>query len=85
MVKGESVEWRTAIAIAAEMLKAHASDKIGLIASARATNEELFLVRRLVGALGIDKQHDIVPRIGESDGLLVAADPQPRILPGRNC
>jgi NADH-quinone oxidoreductase subunit G len=77
MVKGESVEWRTAIAIAAEMLKAHASDKIGLIASARATNEELFLVRRLTGALGIDKQHDIVPRTGESDGLLVAADRNP--------
>jgi NADH-quinone oxidoreductase subunit G len=77
MVKGETVEWRTAIAIAAEMLKAHASDKIGLIASARATNEELYLVRRLIAALGIDKQHDVVPRVGEPDGLLISADRNP--------
>jgi NADH-quinone oxidoreductase subunit G len=77
MVKGETVEWRTAIAIAAEMLKAHAAEKIGLIASARATNEELFLVRRLIAALGIDKQHDVVPRVGEPDGLLISADRNP--------
>ncbi len=77
MVKGEAVEWRTAIAIAAEMLKAHGSDKIGLIASARATNEELFLVRRLISALGIDKQHDIIPRTGDPDGLLISADRNP--------
>jgi NADH-quinone oxidoreductase subunit G len=77
MVKGETVEWRTAIAIAAEMLKAHAAEKIGLIASARATNEELFLVRRLIAALGIDKQHDVVPRVGEPDRLLISADRNP--------
>jgi NADH-quinone oxidoreductase subunit G len=77
MVKGEPVEWRTAIAIAAEMLKAHGSDSIAVLASARATNEELHLTQRLISALGIDKQHDVIPRIGEPDGLLIAADRNP--------
>ncbi len=77
MVKGAPVEWRTAIAIAAEMLKAHGKDSIALIASARATNEELWLTRRLVDVLDIDKQHDVIPRVGEPDGLLVSADRNP--------
>jgi NADH-quinone oxidoreductase subunit G len=77
MVKGEPVEWRTAIAIAAEMLKAHDSESIAVLASARATNEELFLTRRLISALDIDKQHDVIPRLGEPDGLLIAADRNP--------
>ena len=77
MVKGEAVEWRTAIAIAAEMLKAHSSGTVAVIASARSTNEELWLTRRLIEELGIDKQHDVVPRSGESDGLLISADRNP--------
>ena len=43
----------------------------------RMTNEELFLAARLVDALDIEKQHDIVPRTGEADGLLIAADRNP--------
>jgi len=77
MVKGEAVEWRTAIAIAAEMLKAHASETIAIIASARSTNEELWLTRRLIEVLGNDKQHDVIPRNGEADGLLISADKNP--------
>jgi NADH-quinone oxidoreductase subunit G len=76
-VKGEAVEWRTAIAIAAEMLKAHSSETIAVIASARATNEEMWLTRRLIEELDIDKQHDVIPRNGESDGMLIAADRNP--------
>src|SRR6185369_7989094 len=76
-VKGEPVEWRTAIAIAGEMLKAHSADRIALLASARSTNEELWLVKRLIDTLGIDKQHDVLPRTGEADGLLIAADRNP--------
>ena len=83
MVKGEPVEWRTAIAIAAEMLKAHGKESIALIASAKATNEELWLTRRLIDELEIDKQHDVVPRIGEPDGLLIAADRNPNTTGAR--
>ncbi len=76
-VKGQSVDWRTAIAIAGEILKSKSSDQLWLVASGRSTNEELFLAHRLAEALEIQKQHDIVPRIGTADGLLVAADRNP--------
>lgn len=76
-VKGQPVEWRTAIAIAAEILKSKPSEQIWLLASGRQTNEELFLTTRLINALGIKKQHDILPRNGTADGLLIAADRNP--------
>ena len=76
-VKGEAVDWRTATAIAAEILKAHTAEQLWLVASARATNEELFLTSRLIDALEIRKQHDILPRTGEADGMLIAADRNP--------
>ncbi len=77
MVKGQAVDWRTAVAIAAEILKSKPSEQLWLVASGRATNEELFLAKRLATALDLDKQHDIVPRTGEADGLLIAADRNP--------
>jgi NADH-quinone oxidoreductase subunit G len=76
-VKGQSVDWRTAIAIAGQVLKSKRSEQLWLVASGRATNEELFLAKRLIDTLDIDKQHDIVPRPGEPDGLLIAADRNP--------
>ena len=76
-VKGQPVDWRTATAIAAEILKAHTAEQLWLVASGRQTNEELFLTSRLIDALEIQKQHDILPRTGESDGLLIAADRNP--------
>src|ERR1700761_8083437 len=76
-VKGQPVDWRTAIAIAAEVLKSKPSEQIWLLASGRQTNEELFLTTRLIDALKIKKQHDILPRNGTADGLLIAADRNP--------
>jgi NADH-quinone oxidoreductase subunit G len=76
-VKGQPVDWRTATAIAAEILKSKPSEQIWLLASGRQTNEEMFLTTRLVEALKIKKQHDILPRNGTSDGLLIAADRNP--------
>jgi NADH-quinone oxidoreductase subunit G len=76
-VNGQAVDWRTATGIAAEILKSKTSDELWLVASARSTNEELFLTSRLIEALEIQKQHDIVPRDGEADGLLIAADRNP--------
>ncbi len=75
-VKAEPVEWRTAIAITSELLKAQPGDQMALIASARMTNEELFLAKRLAAALGI-KQFDVVPRKGEADGILISEDRNP--------
>ncbi len=76
-VKGQAVNWRTATAIAAEILKAHTAEQLWLVASGRQTNEELYLTSRLIDALEIQKQHDILPRTGEADGLLIAADRNP--------
>ncbi|MEO7932416.1 MAG: molybdopterin-dependent oxidoreductase [Chthoniobacterales bacterium] len=68
--------WADAISTAATQLKSIESGKIALIASGRMTNEELFLARRLADALGI-KAIDILPRTGEPDGILIAADRNP--------
>jgi NADH-quinone oxidoreductase subunit G len=69
--------WPQALALAAEQLKRHPSDAIAMIASARLTNEELFLASRLAAALGIEKQHDVIPRLGEADGILIPEDRNP--------
>ena len=50
--------------------------RLALIASARFTNEELFLARRLIATLGITL-FDVVPRQGEPDGIMIVADRNP--------
>ena len=70
----EKPSWQQSINLAAEALKRNAG-RVAIIASGRATNEELFLVKRLASAL--DAKVDILPRTGESDGMLIAADRNP--------
>ncbi len=70
----EKPSWQQSINLAAEALKRNAG-RVAIIASGRATNEELFLVKRLAAAL--DAKVDILPRTGESDGMLIAADRNP--------
>jgi NADH-quinone oxidoreductase subunit G len=67
--------WQQAINLAAEALKKN-SGKVAILASGRATNEELFLVSRLAAALKASVV-DILPRTGEADGMLIAADRNP--------
>ena len=71
-----SVKWPVALSVAAEKLKGRAPGTTALIASARMTNEELFLARGLAGALGID-QFDVLPRPQKGDGFLVSDDGNP--------
>src|ERR1700745_1157339 len=61
----EDTSWTTAIGRAVEDLRRFTGDEIAVIASGKMTNEELWLTRQLIEALGI-KYHDIVPRVGES-------------------
>ena len=68
--------WEPALASAAEAFKRISPDKIAIIASGRMTNEELYMVRHLAAQIGTDKM-DIVPRTGESDGMLISADRNP--------
>jgi NADH-quinone oxidoreductase subunit G len=77
LVKGQRVDWRTAVGIAAEVLKAQSSERVAMLVSARMTNEELFLARHLLAALGIEKQYDIIPRNGEPDGIMIPTDRNP--------
>ncbi len=52
---------------------------IAIIASARMTNEELYLTRHLATLLGVTAV-DIVPRVEENDGMLISADRNPNTI-----
>ena len=78
LVKGADApsKWPRAIAAAAEQLKGRDPAKTALIASARMTNEELFLAKRLAAALKIEN-FDVLPRPQKGDGFLVSDDGNP--------
>ena len=72
----EPTTWSAALTSAASAIKSFSPDQIAVIASGRMTNEELFLTRALAENIGT--QHlSIVPRSGEADHLLIAADRNP--------
>lgn len=74
--KHEITDWNNAISATADALKQFESSEVAIIASARQTNEELFLTQALAGALG--SQHiATVERTGEADGQLISADRNP--------
>jgi NADH-quinone oxidoreductase subunit G len=77
IIKGEDFgsSWPRAIRTAAEQLMAHPG-ATAMIASARMTNEELFLARRLAQALNIDL-FDVLARPQEGDGFLISEDGNP--------
>ena len=72
----EPTTWSAALASAASAIKSFAPDQIAVIASGRMTNEELFLTRALAEHIGTQNL-SIVPRSGEADHLLIAADRNP--------
>src|SRR5438094_3679239 len=71
-----AVDWPTAIAEAALQLKQFAADEIGIIASGRMTNEELWLTSQLAKSLGV-QWIDIVPRRAPGDDILLSEDRNP--------
>src|SRR5690606_17250408 len=71
--------WSDALQTAAEQLKAVDPEPTVIIASGRMTNEELFLARALAAEIGVT-QLTLVPRTGEADNLLVAADRNPNTI-----
>jgi NADH-quinone oxidoreductase subunit G len=71
-----ATSWSSAIAEAASRLKSTSAGQTAIIASGRMTNEELFLTRALAAELGTSLL-SLVPRSGEADNLLVAADRNP--------
>ena len=76
-IKGDelSASWPRAIQAAAEQLKSNPK-ATAMIASARMTNEELFLARRLAKTLSIEL-FDVLPRPQKGDGFLISEDGNP--------
>ena len=68
--------WSETTAHAAAGLGMKQSDEVAIIASGRLSNEELYLAKKIAGALGTDLL-SIVPRVGDSDGKLISADRNP--------
>ena len=69
-------DWKTALAKAAAKLRGFKGEETAIIASARMTNEELYLTRRLAQVLNCTLL-DVVPRTGEGDDILLSADRNP--------
>ncbi len=76
----EPLAWRTAaeeVASTLRQMKDRGADTLAAIGSARSTNEELFLFRKLAcDLLGITRI-DCAPRTGPADNLLLNADRNP--------
>jgi len=69
-------DWNTALKRSAEKIKGFSADEIAIVGSARMTNEELSLLNQLRDSLFV-KHFSLVPRSGEPDALLIAADRNP--------
>jgi NADH-quinone oxidoreductase subunit G len=67
--------WTTSLKEISGLLNKAAQGSVAIIASARQTNEELFLLKKLAAKLGAIT--DSIPRTGESDKLLLNADRNP--------
>ena len=71
----QAATWPTMLRALSERLQGAEKGSVAILASARATNEELYLIRCL--ARHFDAITDCVPREGEADALLVQADKNP--------
>ncbi|MGB0992039.1 MAG: molybdopterin-dependent oxidoreductase [Akkermansiaceae bacterium] len=72
----EETCWDNALEAAADALKQFDASEIGVIASGRQTNEELFMMRALAAELGTENL-SIVAREQASDDMLISADRNP--------
>jgi NADH-quinone oxidoreductase subunit G len=75
LVRGQKSTWTAALNEISDKLKKAPAGSLAIIASARQTNEELWLISKLKSKLGAIS--DSVGREGESDQMLVSADKNP--------
>jgi NADH-quinone oxidoreductase subunit G len=75
LVRGQKTTWTAALNEISAKLKKAPAGSVAIIASARQTNEELWLIAKLKAKLGAAS--DSVARFGEGDKLLVSADKNP--------
>jgi NADH-quinone oxidoreductase subunit G len=79
--QGRAATWTAALKEISELLKRAAPGSAAIIASARQTNEELWLLGKL--AKRLTALTDSVPRTGQGDKLLLSADRNPNTLGAR--
>jgi NADH-quinone oxidoreductase subunit G len=75
LVRGQKSSWTVALDEIADKLKKASAGSVAIVASARQTNEELWLISKLKAKLGAVS--DSIPRVGDADKLLVNADRNP--------
>ena len=75
LVRGQKSTWTAALNEISDKLKKSQAGSVAIVASARQTNEELWLLGKLKSKLGAVS--DSVARFGEGDKLLVSADKNP--------
>src|SRR5665213_2758062 len=75
LVRGQKSTWTAALNEISDKLKKASAGSVAIVASARQTNEELWLISKLKAKLGAVS--DSIPRTGEGDKLLVSADKNP--------
>jgi len=75
LVRGQKTTWNAALNEISDKLKRASAGSVAIIASARQTNEELWLIAKLKAKLGA--LSDSIPRVGEGDKLLVSTDKNP--------
>ena len=75
LVRGEKSSWTVALSEIADKLKQATAGSVAIVASARQTNEELWLLSKLKAKLGAIS--DSVPRVGKGDSLLLDQDRNP--------
>jgi NADH-quinone oxidoreductase subunit G len=75
LARGQKSTWTAALSEISEKLKRAPAGSVAIIASARQTNEELWLLAKLKAKLGA--LSDAIPRTGEGDQLLVSPDKNP--------
>ncbi len=75
LVRGQKSTWDVALGDIAGRLHRAAPGSVAIVASARLSNEELFLIKTLADRLGA--LTDSVPRDGAGDSLLVHGDKNP--------
>jgi NADH-quinone oxidoreductase subunit G len=79
--EGRNPNWREIVAEVSEHLRDVKPGTAAMVASARQTNEELYLLSKLAKKLGA--LTDSVPRTGEADKLLINADRNPNSVGAR--
>lgn len=72
----QPASWSDSMAKIVEALKSHKVEEVAIVASARLTNEELFMVKGLADKIGTEHL-TTVPREGENDGVLISEDRNP--------